>query len=54
MDRSIFSFGKAVEIIKDTTPEEEEKKQEERKKLTRELVKQFEDLKMPVKKASKK
>ena len=39
MDRSIFSFGKAVEIVKDTTPEEEEKKQEERKRLTKELVK---------------
>jgi len=26
MDRNLFSFGKAVEIIKDTTPEEEEKK----------------------------
>jgi len=26
MDRTLFSFGKAVEIIKDASPEEEEKK----------------------------
>jgi hypothetical protein len=32
MDRNMFSFGKTVEIIKDTSPEEEEKKQEERRR----------------------
>jgi len=26
MERNLFSFGKTVEIIKDTSPEEEEKK----------------------------